>query len=373
MGSDGARTLTQRRLSRRGALRTGGLGVAASIGAATLGRVAAQEGTPAAEPMPRDHMVQDGLAVEIIELFDALPGTKALEFWAPPDAGRPEWSASSQPDRPMVIASAFKPFVLAEYLRQVEATLDPTADASLAAQIGRHLQEALDLDERVWTLGSPITNPPNLSGTMTTRTAIEAMILESDDTATDMLLARIGPENVRSLIADLGLTQTRIPDSTRQYVGYMFGDPDWRTLTWAQLGPLVENTPYAPRFALNDEITMASTAGELVDFYSHVLLGQLYRYPETLRVFRTMLSLKDEIAQILPLGVNTFLKGGSLDAFSDHVLSAAGGMYVAQRWVYFALILNWSSAEAGDVASVGPAFAAVTHTAFTTIRDRLGA
>jgi beta-lactamase class A len=118
---------------------------------------------------------------------------------------------------------------------------------------------------------------------------------------------------------------------------------------------------------------MASTAGELVDFYSHVLLGQLYRYPETLTVFRTMLSLKDEIAQILPLGVNTFLKGGSLDAFSDHVLSAAGGMYVAQRWVYFALILNWSSAEAGDVASVGPAFAAVTHTAFTTIRDRLGA
>lgn len=362
-----------RQMSRRGALRAGSLGTAAALGAATLRRVAAQEGTPAAAPMPRAHPAQDGLAVEVIELFNVLPGTKALDFWAPPDAGRPEWTASFQEDRPMVIASAFKPFVLAEYLRQVEDSLDPNSDVPISAQIGKTLQEPLDLDERVWTIGSPITNPPHLTGTMSTRTTIEAMILESDDTATDMLLNKVGPENVRSLIADLGLNQTRIPESTRQFVGYLFGDPDWQTLTWERLGPLVENSPYEPRFALNDEITMASTAGELVDFYSQVLLGQLYRYPETLAVFRTMLALKDEIAQILPLGVNTFLKGGSLDAFSDHVLSAAGGMYVAQRWVYFAMIFNWSSEEGGDVAAVAPLFANVTHTAFTTIRDRLSA
>lgn len=48
-------------------------------------------------------------------------------------------------------------------------------------------------------------------------------------------------------------------------------------------------------------------------------------------------------------------------------------MYAAQRWVYFALILNWSDAEAGTVASVSPAFLDVTHAAFTTIRDRLSA
>ena len=83
--------------------------------------------------------------------------------------------------------------------------------------------------------------------------------------------------------------------------------------------------------------------------------------------------MKDEIAQIVPLGVNAFLKGGSLDAFTDHVLSAAGGMYLAQRWVYFAVILNWSNDEGGSVASVGPAFASVGHAAFTAIRDRLGA
>jgi beta-lactamase class A len=344
----------------------------ASLGSGGLSRALAQDATPTAA-MIGEEPAQDGLAVEVIELIKALPGTKALKFWAPPDAGRPAWSATLQPDRELVIASAFKAFVVAEYLRQAEETLDPTAPAPLAVQLGERMQEELALDESVFTLGSPIFNPPNLTGKVTARTALEAMILESDDTAADMLLKRIGPERVRGLIADLGLRQTRIPDSTRQYVGYVFGDPDWRTITWERLVPLVENTPYPPRFALNDEITMASTADDLVSFYARVLLGELFRYPETLVAFRAMLALKDEIAQILPLGVNTFVKGGSLDAFSDHVLSVAGGMYVAQRWVYFALILNWDDAEAGSVASVGPTFISVTHAAFTMIRERLSA
>jgi beta-lactamase class A len=368
-----SKTFAEHRLSRRGAVRAGGLGMAAALGASAFSQTSAQDATPSVAAATGEESAQDGLSVEVIELFDALPGTKGLAFWAPPDAGRPAWSATYQADRPLVIASAFKGFVLAEYLRQAEDGLDPTAATPIAAQLGERMQEQLTLDETVYTLGSPIFNPPHLTGTVTARTALQAMILESDDTAADMLLARIGPERVRELIAALGLSQTRIPDSTRQFIGYLFGDPDWRTLTWEQLQPLVENTPYSPRFALNDEITMASTANELVAFYAHVLLGQLFRYPETLATFRAMLALKDEIAQILPLGVNTFLKGGSLDAFSDHVLSAAGGMYAAQRWVYFALILNWNDDEGGTVASVGPAFTSVTHAAFTMIRDRLGA
>ena len=362
---------TEHRLSRRRALRAGGLGVAGSFGGVALRSVSAQDATPTTTIA--ETTAQDGLSVEVIELFRSLPGTKGVKFWAPPDAGRPAWSATLEADRELVIASAFKPFVLTEYLRQAEETVDSTASEPIAAQLEEGMQEELALDESVFTLGSPIMNPPDLTGKVTVRTALQAMILESDDTAADMLLKRVGPERVRGLIADLGLRQTRIPDSTRQYIGYVFGDPDWRTLTWARLLPLVENTPYPPRFALNDEITMASTADELVDFYSRALPGELFGYPETLSVFREMLSLKDEIAQILPLGVNAFLKGGSLDAFSDHVLSAAGGVYAAQRWVYFAVILNWTDDEAGTVASVGPTFVSVAHAAFTAIRDRLGA
>jgi beta-lactamase class A len=371
MTSQRSRTFTENRLSRRGALRAGGLGVAASLGTGGLNRVLAQDATPMATS--GEELAQDGLTVEVIELFDALPGTKALKIWAPPDAGRPEWSAASDADRELVIASAFKVFVLAEYLRQAEATLDPAAATPLAVQLIEQLQEELVLDEAVFTLGSPIFNPPNLTGKVTARTVLQAMILESDDTAADMALQRIGPERVRELIASLGLAQTRIPDSTRQYVGYVFGDPDWQNITWAKLLPLVNDTPYPPRFALNDEITMASSANDLVSFYARALTGEIFRYSETLAAFRDFLSLKDEIAQIFPLGVNAFVKGGSLDAFTDHVLSAAGGMYVAQRWVYFAVILNWDNAEAGTVASVGPAFVTVMRAAFTTIRDRLSA
>jgi len=366
-------SIAEQRLSRRGAVRAGGLGVTAALGGAAFKDAAAQVATPASAAEIREGVAQDGLSIEVIELFDALPGTKALAFWAPPDAGRPAWSARSQADRQLVIASAFKVFVLTEYLRQTEDALDPTASTPLFAQLEARMQEQLPLDESVWTLGSPILNPPHLSGTITARTALQAMILESDDTATDMILKRINPERVRDLIAAAGLTQTRIPDSTRQYVGYVFGDPDWQTLTWERLVPLVENTPYPPRSALNDEITMASTADELVAFYARALLGEFFRYHETIVVFRALLALKDQIAQIFPLGVNTFLKGGSLDAFSDHVLAAAGGMYAAQRWVYFAVILNWSSAEGGTVAEIGPAFTAVTHAAFTMIRERLSA
>jgi beta-lactamase class A len=372
MTTDITRLVTEQRLSRRRALRGGGLGVAASLGSGALGRALAQDATPTAMAIGAEP-AQDGLAIDVIELLSALPGTKSIKLWAPPDAGRPAWSATLQPDRELVIASAFKAFVVAEYLRQAEETLDPTAAAPLAVQLVEQMQEELPLDESVFTLGSPIFNPPNLTGKVTARTTLQAMILESDDTAADMLLARIGPERVRGLIADLGLRQTRIPDSTRQYVGYVFGDPDWRTLTWERLLPLVENTPYPPRLALNDEITMASSADDLVAFYARALSGEIFRYPETRAAFRTILSLKDEIAQVFPLGVNAFVKGGSLDAFSDHVLSAAGGMYVAQRWVYFALILNWDDAEAGSVASIGPAFTTVTHAAFTAIRDRLSA
>ena len=64
----------------------------------------AQSGAGAGRDAGGDHageeLAQDGLAVEVIELFDALPGTKALKFWAPPDAGRPAWSAASDAGSP---------------------------------------------------------------------------------------------------------------------------------------------------------------------------------------------------------------------------------------------------------------------------------
>ena len=261
-------------------------------------------------PFGLDDQTQDGLSVEIIEAVSALPGTKALTLWAPPDAGRPAWSATLNAESLLFIASAFKTFVLVEYLRQLEDALDPISATPLADQLEALLCEELALDERVFAFGSPIFNAPHVTGKVTARAVLEAMIGASDNTATDIALQQVGPERVRALIASLDLEQTRIPDSTRQFQGYVYGDPNWATLTWSQAVALTTDDPYPHRSLLNNETTMASTADELVAFYRRALQGELFRYPETLALFRAFLSRANTIARSIPLGVNAFLKSG---------------------------------------------------------------
>ena len=362
-------------VSRRAALRVGGVGVAAALGAAGLASPgAAQEATPVATVATQDQNLfqfqsQDGLSQEIVEAFRVLPGQKGLKLWAPPDAGRPEWSATLNPDSWLFIASAFKGFALAETLRLEEESLDPRGDTPLTAQLNTRLAQQLTLDESVFSPGAPVFNPPHLTGQVTLRTALEAMISHSDNTGADMVLRHVGAERVQAFVESIGLRQTRIPTSTRDFIGYIFGLPDWRDTTWADTQA---NDPAAtPRPILNDTITMASTADELVSFYARALQGEFFQYAETLAVFRAILSLADAIAGSMPLGVSAFGKGGSLEFERSNVLTFAGGMYVPDRWVYFALLLNWTDDEAGPGSRAVEAYIAAARTIFTLARDRL--
>jgi beta-lactamase class A len=357
-------------VSRRTALRVGGAGVAAALSAAGLAPSSvAQEATPVANQDQDLFQVQDGLSQEVIEAFRVLPGQKGLKLWAPPDAGRPEWSVTLDPDSWMFIASAFKGFVLAECLRLEEESLDPRSDTPLAAQLNSRLAQQLMLDEAVFSPGAPVFNPPHLTGQVTLRTTLEAMISHSDNTAADMVLLHVGSERVQSFVEEIGLHQTRIPTSTRDFIGYIFGLPDWQDTTWAD----TQGDPGTPRPILNDTITMASTPDDLVSFYARALQGEFFQYAETLAVFRAILSLADAIAFAMPLGVSAFAKGGSLDFADSHVLTFAGGMYVPDRWVYYALLLNWTDAEAGHSSEVMGRYIAAARTIFTLVQNRLGA
>src|SRR5947208_3265122 len=130
------RAIVDRVVSRRGALRAGSTGIAAALGAAGLGRsAAAGPATPAAPPQPAD------LAREIVAVFSRLPGRKALKLWAPGEAGVAEWSATLNSGTPLFVASAFKAFVLAEYLRQAEAAVDPVGAVPLRQQLAAQLAE----------------------------------------------------------------------------------------------------------------------------------------------------------------------------------------------------------------------------------------
>ena len=355
-------------VSRRTALRAGGAGVAATFGAAArVPRVLAQEATPAAGVI-EDGLSEDGLSEEVIAAFKVLPGQKGLKLWAPPDAGRPAWSAELNPDDRGFIASVFKGFVLAECLRLEEESLDPRGTTPLADQLAARMGQQLPLNKDIFTLNSPVLNPPHLTGQVTLRTALDAMIMHSDNTATDMVLRHVGPQRVQAFVDGLGLRQSRIPDSTRQFFGFVFGRENWRDTTWADLQS--EDPAATPRPILNDTITMASTASDLVAFYARALPGGVFRYAETLAAFRAILAVGDATV-VMPLGVNGFGKGGSIDFDGSHVLNLAGGLYVADRWVYFALLLNWTDAEGGTSAELRGPTVAAAKTIFTLVRDRL--
>jgi beta-lactamase class A len=351
-------------LSRRRALGAGATSIAAALGAAGVGRPAAAGQAP-----PAALLHQAELAGEVVAVFDRLPGRKGLRLWAPADAGQAEWSATLNASRPLFVGSAFKAFVLAEYLRQVEAALEPGGAVPLGRQLAAHLTEEWALDASVFSLDSAVFNPPHLTGKVQALTALEAMISRSDNTATDMTLARAGADRVRAFLASIGLRDTRIPTSTRQFIGYITGVPDWQATTWAQVET---DDGYPPRPIINDEITMVSTPDDFVSFYSRALQGEFFQYSETLAQFRAILSLADAIARSVPLAVSAFLKGGSIDFEEDHALAVGGGMYIPKRWVYFSMIINWTDAEAGSGAEVEQRYIAAVSTIFTLVRDRLG-
>jgi beta-lactamase class A len=311
-----------------------------------------------------------------MDVFQALPGAKGLNVWAPAAGDRPAWAESLNAGTPRFIASAFKPFVLAAYLLQVEESLDPAAPLSRRQQLDARLGEELTLDEEVFSPSSPVFNPPELRGQITARTVVEAMIGRSDNTATDIALRLVGPDRVRRLIAGLGLANTRIPDSTRQMFGWVYGDPDWRTITWQRLVALGETDPYPHRPLLNDVVTMASTPNDLVAFYGRAFRGDLFRYPETLDAFQACLALADTTPLAMPLGVNAFAKGGWAGAKpngppAEGAVSLAGAVFARSRWVFFAAVLNWP-ASAGALPAIEAEFFAATTAMFAWVRDHLG-
>jgi beta-lactamase class A len=358
------------RHSRRRALAAGGLGVAGAL-AGSRASAGAQGATPAAGSLLDGPLPDDGLAQEVVAAFGALPGTKGLKLWAPPDAGRPEWSAEIDPGRQMFVASAFKAYALAACLRREEDALDPTAAAPLAAQLGARLAQPLVLDEAVFSPDSTVFNPPLLSGEVSLRTALEAMISHSDNTATDMVLRHVGADRVQAFVDDIGLRQTRIPTSTRQFIGYIFGLPDWQATTWADTQ--ADDPSRTPRPILNDAITMASSPDDFASFYARALQGAFFRYPETLTAFRAVLRLADAIPPSMPLGASAFGKGGAIAFNGANALTFAGGVYVPDRWVSFALLLNWADADVAPGANVQAAYVAAVRTIFAVVQQRLGA
>jgi beta-lactamase class A len=301
-----------------------------------------------------------GLEEEILRLFSDLPDRKAVKIWAPATGSGPEVLVQLNASQRMFAASTMKAVILCERLRQLDS---PTVERQIA-------EHELTLDKDVWSPGSTIFNPPDLSGLVSERTAMEAMVIHSDNTATDMVLKETGADAVRRFIASIGLKKTMIPDSTRVLAAYLVGAPNYKTITWDELISIPPG-PLAHPF-LNNVETLASSPDDLVSFFSRALQGHFFSHPETLFQFRRILLLGDINYLVpFPLGLSVFGKAGYVDIAGAHARSIAGAVYFPNRWVYFSMILNWDAEQADDPETVEALYGAI-HKSIVLLQGRLG-
>ena len=328
-----------------------GSAAAAAVGATSLGHAASASSDSGSS--------YSKVAAEIVGLFKPLPGRKAVKILSPATHNRREFVAELNPALPLFCGSSFKAYVLCQAFRQIESTQsDPT-------------KTLLELGKSVWSLDSSVFNPPHLAGLVSERTTLEAMISHSDNTATDMALKHVVADKVRSFIADAGLDDTRIPNSTRQFMGYIFGASNWETVSYDEVVALANSTAPLAHHPINDVQTMVSTANDYVSFYSRALQGKFFQSAAMLAPFRAILMIADAVPRAIPLGATGFGKGGSIDADGFHALCFAGGMYFPDRWVYFTTMINWENDAESDRATT-EAYAAATAQAFARVQEALG-
>ena len=283
----------------------------------------------------------DGSIEEGIRQFVKLPGTQSFVITGY-SRGR-SWQKTYRPDAQMFVGSVIKTFILTTFLRFVEAGKLSEA-------------EQLPIDDGIRSLSSPVLE--NLTGTTEARSVLEAMISHSDNTATDAALAHVGVGNVRQFIASAGLTSTLIPNSTRILLSYLAGAPLGVDVGWEGMLQIKDGHLFGPpRSPLNNQVTMQSTARELVSYYTRALEGEFFSKPATLTEFQRIQTMADAIARVVPSNIKAYAKGGSIEWQDFHTLSVPGQMIVGDIPVTFCFTVNWNG-PGRDVPAVSAAYIA---------------
>lgn len=280
-----------------------------------------------------------------VENFAALSpsGTHCLVYADVPNA---PWSAAANPDQQLFVGSAVKTFVLAQ------ALIDTSVQRN-----GLTEDTQQDVSDAVRSPGSPVFL--NLNGTVSLRSALEAMISHSDNTATDIGFAAVTAARVRQLIAQAGLANTAIPDSTRLLFSYLAGAPYGTDLGWSGLEALNDADLPNARPAINSQESMLSTATDMVNWYRQALAGAYFSSPDTLVEFKRIQAMASAISVVVPDGIAAYAKGGSIDWEGFHAISFPGQMVVDQIPVTFCFTYNWTGTE----TSTGAPFTAFAQAA----------
>jgi beta-lactamase class A len=320
------------------------LAAAAAASTTTLAASAVTDAASAADDDDRQGRGGGGLGATL-RRYLALPGTKSYLIHAGP--GGSLGRVAHRPNLFLFTASAYKTFVLGQYLRDTEA-------GRLA------LGKPLAIDDSVRMVGSSVFL--DLAGETQARSVLDAMIAYSDNTATDLATRTVGADRVRALIAGAGLRSIRIPDSTRRFASYTLGAPAGVDLGWPGIREAYENPPGPIRPPLNDVITLAGSARDFVSWYEQALAGAFFSEPETLTEFKRIQATSVQIPLAVPPDTPAYAKGGELPWPGLSTKSFAGQIVVGaeeQTPVTFCFIVNWDGLLSEFPAVEAEFFAAI--------------
>jgi beta-lactamase class A len=169
-------------------------------------------------PSARTSAQLSRLQSRLQELSDAFPGVIGV---AVRDIKTGE-EVSINGDRPFPMASVYKVPVMVEVFRQIEA--------------GKFsLDDRIELGDEHRTLGSGVLTLLSNGLRPTVKDLITLMIVLSDNEATDVLLKKVGAENVTAAMRSMGLNNIRVDRTTfeliRDYLGLMDAEARGKTYT----------------------------------------------------------------------------------------------------------------------------------------------
>ncbi|WP_067686163.1 serine hydrolase [Nocardia jejuensis] len=211
-------------------------------------------------------------------------------------------------DEPVVLSSVVKVPLVLEFARQVAAgQLDPTdrVRATAADRLGG-VATAGCADDVEFSL----------------RDAALLALTVSDNTAADLLFDRVGVDNVRSLVRELGLTHTRIAGSQRDILESMADDIGARdALDFVQRFPALSPAEVLATRALDPLRTTASTPRDMTLLLS--LIGRDRAAPEQACRWVRDLMREQFSGHRLPSGfaadVRTWSKTGTLPGVRNEI------------------------------------------------------
>lgn len=275
----------------------------------------------------------------LVALAAPLGGKVGLRVTVDAPAG--PWHLEHEDAQRLFIGSATKSFILAAYLLAVER-----GEASLTEQLA--------VEDAVRSPSSSVLE--GLRGTMAARFVLEAMIAHSDNTATDMIMKRVGVEAVRAVILRAGLRGVQVAHSTRRMVSYLAGaapgvDLGWEGVQAAMAGPM----PQPPRPVMNAHESMIASPGALAAWYRLVLSGRLFGREESLQEFQRISAMATILPMVVPPHTAAYGKGGSIIWNNENALALGAQMRVRGTAVSLGFALNWP----GGPETVPPTMEAV--------------